>query len=261
MAAAGSLPRRPRRFLPLAVAVVVLLGVAAAVGIRAMTLSSPTPSTDGPPVLAGQQLWGSCAGGFHARLGDRIVVTSSGHCAAEGSTAYASDGTTVLGVFGPTALEPDCPHEGHRCFASDMNYLVLAEDQVPWGRLNQLDLGSGGIRTIPPGTDPLACDDIKAGTEAETNGRNIHRTGEVEDKGEYLRANDGDFFPCMVGARILVEVGDSGAAVLVDGVPGGVASRSFDGWLGFTPLAEGLARLGLELCTTPNCDLEPRAHE
>ena len=36
----------------------------------------------------------------------------------------------------------------------------------------------------------------------------------------------------------------------------GVASRSFGGTLGFTPLAEGLAQLGLELCTTPDCGLE-----
>jgi hypothetical protein len=43
-------------------------------------------------------------------------------------------------------------------------------------------------------------------------------------------------------------------------IPAGVASRSFDGFLGFTPLAEGLAQLGLDLCTTPNCDLEPTAH-
>ena len=42
------------------------------------------------------------------------------------------------------------------------------------------------------------------------------------------------------------------------GIPAGVTSRSFGGWLGFTPLAEGLAQLGLELCTTPDCGLVPR---
>jgi len=41
----------------------------------------------------------------------------------------------------------------------------------------------------------------------------------------------------------------------VRGVPGGVTSRSFDGLLGFTPLAEGLAHFGMELCTTPDCEL------
>jgi hypothetical protein len=59
----------------------------------------------------------------------------------------------------------------------------------------------------------------------------------------------------MVASRIGVAVGDSGGAVLVRGIPAGVTSRSFGGLLGFTPLAEGLDRLGLELCTTPNCGL------
>lgn len=61
----------------------------------------------------------------------------------------------------------------------------------------------------------------------------------------------------MIAARIPVATGDSGGAVLVRGIPAGVTSRSFGGLLGFTPLAEGLAQLGLELCTTPDCDLLP----
>jgi hypothetical protein len=61
----------------------------------------------------------------------------------------------------------------------------------------------------------------------------------------------------MIAARIPVGVGDSGGAVLVRGIPAGVTSRSFGGWLGFTPLAEGLAQLDLDLCTTPNCGLAP----
>ena len=32
---------------------------------------------------------------------------------------------------------------------------------------------------------------------------------------------------------------------------------SFGGSLGFTPLAEGLAQLGLKLCTEPDCGLVP----
>jgi hypothetical protein len=252
----GRSSRRRRRNIRIAVGAIALLAVAGAVGIRSLTQPG-TASTDGAPVLAGQQIWGSCAGGFYARLIDAVVLTSSGHCATEGTVAYASEGATVRGVFGPSALDPECPHERHRCFASDMNYLVVADDQIPWGRLNQIDLGTGGVQVIPAGTVPLACDDINPGDDIEINGRNIYRTGTVEEKGEYLRDNDGDFFPCMIAARIRVEVGDSGAGVFVRGMPGGVASRSFDGWLGFTPLAEGLAQLGLELCTTPNCDLTP----
>ena len=138
-----------------------------------------------------------------------------------------------------------------------MNYLLVAPDQIPWGHLNRLDFGSGGYRSIAAGTAALACDDIEIGDDVEINGRNIHRTGAVAEKGEYLHEEDGDYFPCIVAARVEVGTGDSGGAVLVGGVPGGVASRSFDGLLGFTPLAEGLARLGLDLCTTPNCGLVP----
>jgi hypothetical protein len=59
----------------------------------------------------------------------------------------------------------------------------------------------------------------------------------------------------MIAAHIEVGVGDSGGAVLARGIPAGVTSRSFAGWLGFTPLAEGMAELGLDLCTTPDCGL------
>jgi hypothetical protein len=208
-----------------------------------------------PPVLAGQQLWGACAGGFYARLDDEIVLTSSGHCVAEGTVAYAPDGVTVRGVFGPVAVDPTCRHPDKKCRPSDMNYLVVARDQIPWGHLNLVDLGAGAYRSISQETAALACDDIQIGDEVEINGRNIHRTGRVAEKGEYLHAEDGDYFPCMVAARVEVGTGDSGGAVLVRGIPGGVTSRSFGGLLGFTPLAEGLARLDLDLCTTPNCDL------
>jgi hypothetical protein len=79
----------------------------------------------------------------------------------------------------------------------------------------------------------------------------------VVEKGENLYPEDGDYFPCMIAATIKAGVGDSGGAVLVRGIPAGVTSRSFGGWLGFTPLAEGLDQLGLELCTTPDCGLPP----
>jgi hypothetical protein len=242
---------RPRRVL-LAVGVALLIGAGALVLARAMQPQRTSPVFD-PPVLAGQQLWGACAGGFFARHGNAIVVTSSGHCATEGAVAYEPDGTTVRGVFGPAAQEPSCPHPGHICSASDINYLVLAEDRVPWGHLNVVDLGTAGYREVPADTKPLACEDIAIGDRVEINGRNVYRSGVVAEKGENLNAADGTYFPCMVAARVQVEVGDSGGAVLVRGIPAGVTSRSFGGLLGFTPLAEGLAALDLELCTTPNC--------
>ena len=58
----------------------------------------------------------------------------------------------------------------------------------------------------------------------------------------------------MIATGVQVNAGDSGGAVLVRGLPAGVVSRRFGGAFGFTPLAEGLEQLGLELCTTPRCD-------
>jgi hypothetical protein len=249
---------RGRQLILVVVAAVALLAVAVIFVIRQEIQPPRSTPVYEPPVLAGQQLWGSCAGGFYARLGNTIVLTSSGHCTTEGTTAYADDGTTVRGVFGPAARATTCPHPDKTCRPSDMNYLVVAEDQIPWGHLNVVDFGAGGYRTIAPGTLSLACEDIHPGDDVEINGRNIHRTGAVAEKGDYLHDADGDYFPCMIAARIQVGAGDSGGAVLVRGIPAGVTSRSFEGLLGFTPLAEGLTGLGLALCTTPNCDLAPR---
>jgi hypothetical protein len=243
--------------------IVVLAGLLLGIGAFSIVsaIAQPrriTPVYD-PPVLAGQQLWGACAGGFYARHGDTIVLTSTGHCTTEGTVAYDPDGTTVRGVFGPAARDATCPYPGHTCAASDLNYLVVATDRIPWGHLNVVDLGTAGYRIIPSGTRPLACTDIAIGDPVEIDGRNVYRIGTVAEKGEYLHPEDGSYFPCMVAARIPVGVGDSGGAVLVRGIPGGVTSRSFGGWLGFTPLAEGLAELGLDLCTTPDCGLAPPA--
>jgi hypothetical protein len=218
----------------------------------------PTTGTDVPPVLAGRQLWGSCAAGFYARRGEEVVLTSSAHCAAEGTTAFDPSGRVVRGVFGPPAVLAPCPHPDHTCRPSDINYLVVAPDQVPWGRLNVVDMGTGGQRVLALDTRALACADIRIGDAVEINGRDRYRAGTATETGEYLHdpAADGDFFPCIVAAAdIEVGVGDSGGAVLVRGLPAGVTSRSFGGSLGFTPLAEGLDALGLELCTTPDCGL------
>jgi len=239
--------------------IVVLAGLLLGIGtfsiVSVVTQPRRTTAVYDPPVLAGQHLWGYCSGGFYARRGDTIVLTSTGHCTTEGTVAYDPDGTTVRGVFGPAARDASCPYPGHTCAASDLNYLVVAPDRIPWGHLNVVDLGTAGYRVIPPGTRPLACADVAIGDRVEINGRNVYRSGTVAEKGEYLHPEDGSYFPCMIAARIQVDVGDSGGAVLVRGIPAGVTSRSFGGNLGFTPLAEGLAELGLELCTTPDCGL------
>ena len=249
---------------PIHVLRAVLIGVVLVAGVlgvaRAVEPRRTTAVYD-PPVLAGQQLWGACAGGFYARKGDTVVLTSTGHCTSQGTVAYDANGTTVRGVFGPAARDATCTYAGHTCAASDINYLVVAPDRIPWGHLNVVDLGTAGYRTIPAGAKPLGCADIAIGDQVEIDGREWYRSGTVEDKGENLKPadQDGSYFPCMVAARIQVGVGDSGGAVLVRGIPAGVTSRSFGGWLGFTPLAEGLAELELDLCTTPDCGLVPPA--
>lgn len=253
----GAAKVRPIHVLRAVLVVLILVAGALAVA-RAMAPKRTTPVYD-PPVLAGQQLWGACSGGFYARHGDTIVLTSTGHCTTEGTVAYDADGTTIRGVFGPAARDTTCPYPDHTCAASDLNYLVVALDRIPWGHLNVVDLGTAGYRVIAPDTKALACADIAVGDAVEIDGRNTYRSGAVVEKSDNLKPTeeDGSYFPCMVAATIKVGVGDSGGAVLVRGIPAGVSSRSFGGWLGFTPLAEGLAQLGLELCTTPDCGLVP----
>ncbi len=235
-----------------------LIGLGSFAIVSAVTTPRRTTPVYDPPVLAGQQIPGYCSGGVYARHGQTIVLTTSPHCAGEGAVAYDPGRTTVQGVFGPTARDATCAYAGYTCAASDMNYLVVAPDRIPWGHLNIVDLGTAGYRVIAAGTTPLGCGDIAIGDPVEIDGRNVYRSGTVEEKSEHLpQPQDGSYFPCMVAARVPVGGGDSGSVVLVRGIPAGVTSRNFGGWLGFTPLAEGMAQLGLDLCTTPNCELVP----
>ena len=253
----------PARVRTRRLVIVGLAGLVLGIGAYALvsTIIQPRRTTPvyAPPVLAGQQLWGACAGGFYARRGSTVVLTSTGHCTSEGTVAYDPDGTIVRGVFGPPARDATCPYPGHTCAASDINFLVVAPDRIPWGHLNVVDLGTAGYRVIESGTRPLGCADIAIGDQVEIDGRNTYRSGSVVEKGENLHPEeqDGSYFPCMILSSIQVGSGDSGGAVLVRGIPAGVTSRSFGGSLGFTPLAEGLAELGLELCTAPDCGLVP----
>jgi hypothetical protein len=239
------------------VVVGVLIGIGGSVLVGAVTQPRRTTPVYDPPVLAGQTLWGFCSGGFYARRGGTIVLTSTGHCASEGTVATDPDGTGVRGVFGPVARDSTCPHPGHTCASSDLNYLIVARDRIPWGHLNVVDLGTAGYRVLARDTRALGCADIAIGDAVEIDGRGIYRRGAVTGKGENLNPGDAAYFPCMILADVPVAAGDSGGAVVVRGLPAGVTSRSFGGTLGFTPLAEGLAQLDLVLCTTPDCDVAP----
>jgi hypothetical protein len=114
-------------------------------------------------------------------------------------------------------------------------------------------------RTTQPYDPPVMAGCIPNGASVEINGRNVYRSGHVIGQGQYLFDADAQTFPCMVIADIVVSGGDSGGAVLVDGQPAGVVSRSFadQGQVGFTPLDTGLDELGLSLCTEPDCGLVP----
>ena len=231
-----------------------LAGVA--IGERDQTART-TPRYD-PPVMAGPRLTGACSGGFYARDDRTIVITISAHCAEPGVTLRDGDGRS-LGLLGPRAQLAECPPERF-CAPSDFMTLALAPDRIPWGHLNEIDMGAGGYRELTPETAPLGCGDIAVGDRVETDGREHYRVGRVLEVGPYQHATD-TIFPCMAVGDIEVFVADSGAAVLVDGRPAGVIARRLGKFMGFTPLAEGLANLGLTLCTTADCDLTPETAE
>jgi hypothetical protein len=251
--------RLPRSFSVI-VAVIVLIGASSvAAGLlreRAETTRT-TPRFD-PPVWAGQLVPVPCAnGGFYAREQQTIVLTIAAHCeiVQPGMPWRDSDGR-LLGTWGRLAELTDCP-AGRFCAPADIVPLAMAPDLIPWGHLNLVDMGAGGYRTIAQEMRPLACADIHVGDRAEVDGREHYRSGTVVEVGRYEFATD-TMFPCMVLTDIKVHNGDSGGSVLVNGLPGGTTSRDIGGHLAFTPLAEGLANLGLVLCTTPDCDLSPR---
>ena len=232
----------------------VVVGGAAVVAIREHGETARTTARFDPPVWAGQNVPGACSGGFYARRDRTIVLTIVAHCAAPGATLRDGAGK-FIGAFGPRAQLAACPVDRF-CSPSDFLTLELGSDWIPWGHLNMVDLGAGGYRTIEADTRALACGDIAPGDEVDVDGREHYRSGHVVGTGPYEHATD-TIFPCMVVADITVAIGDSGGAVLVNGLPAGVISRDIGGRLGFTPLAEGLENLGLTLCTTPDCDLSP----
>ena len=239
----------------LLVIVLTIVGSWAAVAIEERNETTrATPRFD-PPVSAGQNFVEACAGGFYARRGSTIVLTISAHCLNPGDTLRDATGETI-GVLGPRAQLTDCP-EGRFCAPSDIMALTLVADRIPWGHLNMVDMGAGGYRTFDVSTRPLACGDMALGDRFEINGRDHYRSGTVIAIGPYEHETD-TIFPCLVVGDRLVATGDSGAAVLVRGLPAGIIARRLDDrHFGFTPLAEGLDNLGLVLCTTPDCDLSP----
>jgi hypothetical protein len=206
------------------------------------------------PIMAGHKLAYPCFGNLYARHGDRVVLVAVAHCRSAEGAAVADAQGRHLGTWGPLATLDPCPVEGKRCLASDMTYVDLAPERIPWGHLDTVRMGRAGIRSVAAAR-PLACGDIAPGDPMEATGVLGYRQGRVLEVAPYLADGDGDHFPCMVLTDTRARVGDSGGPVFVDGQPAGIVSRSFGGQMAFTPLAEGLEALGLELCTTPDCGL------
>jgi hypothetical protein len=236
---------------------ILLLLVAVALGVELIVLAGAlrsrvrtTPVYD-PPVLAGQTV--SCTAGFYARRGQTIVLTISDHCYDRANPPRDPAGRQI-GTYGADARRADCP-PGRTCAGSDIVELIVAADHIPWGHLDLVDLGPGGYRTIAPDARPLSCANLHVGATAETDGRDLYRSGRIVGVQPYAFATDTNF-PCMALTDLDAAVGDSGGAVMVDGQAGGIVAREFGGKLGFTPLAEGLADLGLTLCTEPDCGIE-----
>ena len=246
-------PRIRARRVIFLLLVAVLFGVLLVIANTARTLIRTTPVYD-PPVLAGQVV--SCTAGFYAHRGSTLVLTISDHCYDRANPPRDAAGR-LIGTYGADARRADCP-AGRTCAGSDIVELVLEPDHVPWGHLNLVDLGPGGYRTIAPDARPLSCADLRAGSSVEMDGRTIYRSGTIVAVEPYEFPTD-TVFPCMAVTDLDAAVGDSGAAVLSDGRPAGIASREFGGKLGFTPLAEGLTDLGLTLCTDPDCGIAPPA--
>jgi hypothetical protein len=242
-------PRIRARRVVFLLLVAVLLGglLAFAYAWRGLVRTSPIYD---PPVLAGQVV--GCTAGFYAHRGSTLVLTISGHCYDRASPPRDAAGR-LIGTYGADARRADCP-AGRTCAGSDIVELILSTDHVPWGRLDQVDLGPGGYRTFAPSARPLSCADLRVGSAVEMDGRGLYRSGRIVAVQPYDFATD-TIFPCMALTDLDTAVGDSGAAILADGQPAGIAARAFDGKLGFTPLAEGLTDLGLTLCTDPDCGM------
>ena len=69
------------RVRPLRLLIVVLAGLLVGIGsfsiVNVITTPRRTTPLYDPPVLAGQQIPGYCSGGFYARHGNSVVLTTS----------------------------------------------------------------------------------------------------------------------------------------------------------------------------------------
>ena len=248
-------------FLVLVTVLVVQVAFFGRMGLTWFTQVRRTTPVYDPPVLAGQVVSPGCSGGVYARTAEGVlVITTTGHCSREGDPKSMPETGRLVGTASAPSHWETCDRPGkNRCTASDMAYVTLVADMIPWGHLNAIDLGAAGYRVIAAGTRALSCPEVKPGDRVEINGQGGYRQGGIIGQQANDFAEDGTYFPCITVSDIAVVSGDSGGIVLVNGIPAGVAAREYAGHLGFTPLAEGLAEMGLTMCDTPDCGLQPPA--
>ena len=171
-----------RRLVLVALSLAAVVVAALAIRFGALDIVRPRPPLSGePPVLAGRQLWGSCAGGFYARRGADVVLTSSAHCASEGATALAPDGRTVRGVFGPGAVLAACEHTEHTCRPSDMNYVVVATTRSRGAGSTPLTWVTAALPNRPRYGAAVVHRHRSRQQGRVINGRDIFRSGSVAE--------------------------------------------------------------------------------
>ena len=252
-------------FVVLLAILVVLVVDLGRLGIPWLLRRERTTPVYDPPVLAGQVASPGCSGVVYALTanGD-IVITTTGHCSNEGDPKQMPDNGRFVGTASAPSNGIPCDRPGkNRCTASDMASITLVPEIIAWGHLNEIDLGAGGYRVIPAGMKALSCPEVKQGDRVEISGQGGYREGSVIGQQSNDFPDDGTYFPCITVSDVDVISGDSGGIVLVNGIPAGVVSRSYSGKLRFTPLAEGLAEMGLTMCDTPDCGMPrpgPTAH-
>jgi len=245
------------RLLVAVVAGVVICAVALALGGTGGGPDATERARDADySVMAGHEIAYPCFGNFYARHGDAVVLTTVAHChGTEGTDAFDGSGR-LRGTWGPVATGPPCDPAWQSCLASDMTYIALAPDRVPWGRLDQVLMGRIGYRGIAGGR-ALSCEEIPVGARVELTGIGRYRDGRVVSRMPYGGPGAATVFPCIIETDLPGFIGDSGGPVFVDGRPAGITSQRLGEVIGFTPLAEGLDALGLTLCTAPDCGLVP----
>ena len=138
------------------------------------------------------------------------------------------------GATGRLSGRPECAGE-----PTSSSY--FEPDHVPWGHLNLVDRARGGYGTMP------ACPPLRGSPGRVVRGDgwpdDLTAPGRTSVAVEPYEFPTDTVFPCMAVTDLDAAVGHSGAAVLSDGRPAGIASLPQFGAELHAPLAEGLTDL------------------